>query len=219
MSESFDSDSVENIELGAKLSLLENRLQFNAALYRIDWKDIPLRVFAGKLPSQDEPTCFTGIIANSGEARSQGFELEGTYQVHDTLRLDFGAAYTDVELTSVVVGLPFAVGDRLAATPDYSLNFAVQYDFSFVDRDAYIRSDYAYVNEFYGRVGEQGEKAGGYGQVNLNAGIQFAQVSVELFAQNLTGEDAVTGIGTLYPDTRAYRLRPRTIGLTVGFDF
>jgi outer membrane receptor protein involved in Fe transport len=216
----FESDSTENFELGAKLTLLDNRLQINTAVYRVDWHDIPLRVFASALPGQPQ-TCFTGITANAGEARSQGLEIEATFQLAENLRINAGGAYTDIELTSVAVGIPpsLSEGDRLPSSPDYNVNLGVQYDFELGGAASYFQADYAYVSEFFNRVGEVGDKGGDYGQLNMSAGIALNNFDIELFAHNLTNEDALTSVGVLYPDTRAYRLRPRVIGLNVGYQF
>ena len=107
LTSSFDSDSVENFELGAKLSLADNRVQVNMSVYQVDWNDIPLQIFAGKLPSQTTQTCFQALTANAGEAQSKGFELEAVMQVTENLKVNFGGAYTDAELTSVRDGVPF----------------------------------------------------------------------------------------------------------------
>ena len=219
LSDSFDSDSVENFELGTKLSLAEQRIQVNASVYQVDWKDIPLQVFAGQLPSQAAKTCFQTLTANSGEARTRGIEIESTFQVSDALLVSLGGAYTDAELTRVAAGVPFSVGDRLPSSPDYSVNLAVEYEFDTSGNPSYVRADYAYVGKFFNKVGDQGIEAGGYGQANVSAGIALNDFDVELFVQNLTNDDAITLASAIWPDTRAWRLRPRTIGLNVGYNF
>ena len=219
ITDGFDSDDVENIELGIKLGLLENRMQVNAAIYSIDWTGIPLTVPAGKLPEQVEQECFANITANAGEAKSQGFELETTYQVTEAFRFSFGGAYTNAELsTDFPAGNGFD-GDRLSGSPEYNVNLGINYDFDLSGNPSFIRSDYAYVGDYFNKLGEEGDEMGDYGQLNASAGIQIDQVSLEIYGQNLTNEDALTHIGVLVPDTRAFRLRPRTIGFNVGFHF
>ena len=53
----------------------------------------------------------------------------------------------------------------------------------------------------------------------MSAGIDLNNFNIELYAHNLNGEDALTYVDTLIPDTRAYRLRPRTVGLNIGYQF
>ncbi|MGX4675859.1 TonB-dependent receptor [SAR92 clade bacterium H246] len=219
LSDSFDSDTVENFELGTKLSLMDRRIQVNASAYQVDWKDIPLQVFGGKLPSQPEQICQQTITANAGEARTRGFELESTFQLSESVRLSLGGAYTDAELTKVDPGVPFEKGDRLPSSPDYSFNFAIDYEFYAMDKPSYIRADYSYVGKFYNKVGEEGVEAGGYGQANLSAGVTLNDVDVEFFVNNLTDDDAITLASAIWPDTRAWRLRPRTAGFNVSYNF
>ena len=97
ITDGFDSDASENYELGAKLGFLDNRLQVNAAAYRVDWKGIPLTVLATN--GEPDNVCFQTMTVNAGEARSQGFELETVYQVSQNLRVSLGGAYTNAELT------------------------------------------------------------------------------------------------------------------------
>ena len=215
---SFDSDSTETFELGAKLSLLDRRAQINAAAYVIDWSNIPLRVPAGALEGEVQ-TCFTGMIANAGDARSQGFEFDATYQLTDNIRFNVGGSYTHAELTAVDPAVPFHVGERLANSPEYNANVGLQYDVTLFGNESYLRGDYAYVGDYYNLVGEQGDLAGGYGELNINAGTVFDDFTVDVFIRNRTNDDAFTNINVLFPDTRAYRLRPRTVGLNIGYKF
>ncbi|MCT2531891.1 TonB-dependent receptor [SAR92 clade bacterium H231] len=215
----FDSDSTENIEFGIKMGLAENRVQVNASLYQVKWNAMPLFIAAGKLDSQATQICFGGTIVNVGDAESNGFELETSVQLTDSLRFNIGGGYTNVELSQGITELGFSKGDRLPSSPEYNANMGLAYDFVLAGNEGYVQADYAVVSEFYNRVGEAGDKGGDYGQFNMNAGIVINNFTAEIFAQNLTNEDAITSVGVIGFDTRAYRLRPRTIGLNIGYHF
>ena len=219
ISTGFGSDNTENFELGTKLSLLDQRMQVNAAIYQVDWHEIPLRVFPGKLPEQDEQTCFTGLVINLAEAQSRGFELETSYQASENFSVHFGGAYTQVELSKDSDVLNASSGDRLPGSPEYKVNLGVQYDSELAGNPSYIRADYAYISDFYQLIGEQGGKAGDYGQLNLSMGVTFDNINIDVFGQNLTDEDSLTSVSALFPDTRAWRLRPRTLGVAVNYEF
>ena len=177
----------------------------------MDWNDLPVSV--------NTLVCPETVRVNAGSARSQGFEIESTYQFNESLRLSLGGAYANVELTEDAPELSALSGDRLPNSPDYSANLGLMYDFELGGHASYVRGDYAYVGGFYNQIGEIGEKAGDYGQLNMSAGIALNQFNIELFANNLSNEDALTSVTTLFPDTRAYRLRPRTIGMNVNYQF
>ena len=213
----FGPDTTENIEFGAKLSLMDNRLQVNAAVYQVDWEGIPVFVVGGT-PGDPDRSCFGGLTTNGGVAESKGFELEAIYQLTESLRVNIGGAYTDAEFSEDALGL-INGGDRLVSSPEYNINFGFEYNFDLDGRPSYIRGDYAYIDEFFSKVGEAGEELGDYGQLNLSAGTAINQWSIELYGQNLTDEDAITHADVSVPDSRAYRLRPRTIGLNVAYQF
>ena len=212
ITEGFDSDAVENFEIGAKLGLLDGRIQINTAIYRIDWTGLPVGVRS--------PTCFFTIIENAGEARSQGIELETAFQVSEDLQINLGASYVDGELTKDADGLGGSKGDRLIGAPEYNFNIGMEYGFELAGNPSFVRGDYAYVGGFYNNFQETGVEAGDYGQLNMSTGVTVDQVSVMLFANNLTNEDAYTWVnsGGLLPQV-GNLLRPRTIGLTVGYQF
>ena len=215
----FDSDSTENVEFGLKLTMLESRLQVNAAIYDITWENIPIRVFPGKLPEQDEQICFSSTTVNVAEAKSRGFEIESVYQLSSELSVNFGGSYTKVELAKDVSVLNSSKGDRLPGTPEYNVSLGLDYEFDLAEYPAYIRTDYAYVSDSYNMIGEQGNRAGDYTEVNIISGVTFGDFNVEVFAFNVTDEDSYTSTTAIFPDTRAFRLRPRTIGVNLGYQF
>ena len=66
---------------------------------------------------------------------------------------------------------------------------------------------------------EQSEEAGDYGLVNAKLGVQFDNINIELYGRNLTNEDSITWLGTVLPDSRVNRLRPRTLGINLAYQF
>ena len=86
--------------------------------------------------------------------------------------------------------------------------------------ESYFRSDYAYVGGFYNNLQKSGTEIGDYGKLNLKAGIVLNAFDVQLYADNLTNEDSITWIDAEgYPQERGNRLRPRTMGISIGYSF
>ena len=85
----FASDSLWNYELGARSTLLGNRLQLDGTLYWIDWNNIQV--------TETSPGGFT-YTANAGQARNRGFEANATYQLVRALSLQGSVTYLDGEL-------------------------------------------------------------------------------------------------------------------------
>lgn len=214
-----DSDRTNNYELGAKMSLLDRRLQVNAAAFRVDWTDIPVTVRAtcmGLAAGNQFPSSFT---VNGGKARSQGIELEANYQLTPNLQVSLGGAYVNAEIAKDNADAGLIKGDRLAGAPEISVNFGLQYEGEIAGYPWYARTDYAYVGDNYALVGEQGPEAGDYSQLGMSAGIAFGQFDLEVFGSNLTNDDGIIQYDTIYNDERVYRLRPRTIGVNMRYNF
>ena len=73
----FAGDTIENLEIGTKLSLFDNRLRVIGTIYQMDWQDI---IVAGCLPDEIIITrpCISGssVRANAGHAYSDGWTLD-----------------------------------------------------------------------------------------------------------------------------------------------
>ncbi len=208
----IDSDYVDNFELGGKFSSSDKRLTISADIYRLNWDGIPVTVVFDHCNS----------TLNAGKARSQGFEFESTYYLYDNLLLNFSTSYVKAELLEDAENLGEA-GDRLPGSPKYNASFGLQYEFDVAGHDSYIRSDLSYVGGFYNNLQQSGFEAGNYTTINIRSGVSLDDVSVELFVNNLANDDAITWIDSegfdSYGKSRANRLRPRTIGINLGYQF
>jgi outer membrane receptor protein involved in Fe transport len=210
----IDSDYLENYEVGTKAELFDRRLVVDAAVYYIKWDGLPIR---SRAPSP----CNQIYTANVGTAESKGVEVHASVLVTDALRLEVGASYNNAELAEAAPVLQAPAGAPLPGSPDVNASLAAQYDFQVFGRDAFVRADSMYASEFYGDVIESpGTRAGDYIKVDARAGIAVGGVTAALFIRNLTNEDAFTWRG-LNPagDYFGYRLRPRTIGIQLGYRF
>lgn len=207
----FDSDTLESYELGIKSTSLNGRFRVNAAIYQNNWEGIPIAV--------QSPTCLFSQVGNAGEAETKGIEVETIFNVNDALQLILGGSYVDAALSSEAPSLGGASGDRLPGSPEHSLNVGFQYDFELASSPSYLRVDYAHMGGFYNNLSQLGAEIGDYGKLDIKAGVSFDNFDVELFAKNLTNDHAITWLGSFLPDSRVNRLRPRTIGLNVGYQF
>jgi outer membrane receptor protein involved in Fe transport len=88
----YEPDEATNYELGAKLGLLDRRLQINLAAYRIDWTDIQIAVFNQNVSNQT-------FNSNLADARINGIEGDIAFRATPELTLNTGFSYNDSELT------------------------------------------------------------------------------------------------------------------------
>jgi iron complex outermembrane recepter protein len=115
----FSSDSLWSYEFGAKNTVLDRRLQINSSLFLVDWKKIQQNVYL--------PSCGEQFVANLGQVRSQGGDIDVTYRPIDPLTLGLTVAYTNAKYTraSCAGVLTFnngrCVGAATGANPPYPI--------------------------------------------------------------------------------------------------
>ena len=106
----------EQVEVGAKVGLFQNRAVGSIALFNIDRENVPVA-------DLDAPP-FSGILIPTGRQRSRGVELELRGEVTDRLELTSYYAFTDAE---VVEDTEIPVGDRLPFASRHSAALWAQY--------------------------------------------------------------------------------------------
>lgn len=201
------SDTLDSYEIGSKFSLLDSRVTLALAAYHIDWDGIPVTVVA-------VPNCGFVVKTNAGKATSDGIEIESDIQLSDSFSLSLAGSYLDAKLARS--GPLGAKGTRLPSAAKVNLFAAARYEFEAFGYPSFARLDANYVSKFHNDIARSFEEAGGYTTVNLRTGIKRGSVSIDLYANNLTNTDQVAY--TLITH-RSYRLRPRTIGIELGYEF
>ncbi|MDB4309258.1 TonB-dependent receptor, partial [Porticoccaceae bacterium] len=212
----LNSDSTENFELGAKFTLLENRLTLNTAIYRTDWKDIVGVTIA------TTSECPFGISDNVGEASSEGAEVEISYLMSSALKVDLALAYNDARYTTVISPTVPSGGD-LPYAPDVTVNLGLEYRFDLSGNPAFIRTDFNYFDDVLasGQSLFLSLPLDSYTQVSLRAGVTVEQWELALYGSNLLNEDSFLLYGDLYSDGTytGPKLRPRKLGLQIKYSF
>jgi outer membrane receptor protein involved in Fe transport len=204
----IDPDKLDNYELGMKSAFFDRRMTVNASAYFIDWQGIPV--------SMTDPVCFFPVVFNAGKTEAKGIEVETTAALTDRITFNISASYGTSELAETAANLGNK-GDDLPFSADLTYGLGVQYDFDVLGHEAFARADYAYVGPFRGGIPRNSPEAGDYGQLGAVLGMKIGGARIEIFGKNLTNSDGYTYWA---PSIReAYQLRPRTIGLTMGYDF
>lgn len=208
--QTFDSDSIVNFEVGAKMQFFADRLKFNTALYRAKWDDAQLLV---------QPRCGFSVGINSGGVTVDGIEIETAYMPNPRWELAFNAGYTDPTLDNDVSEIGAPAGRRLSNVPDVTANLSTTYRFpAFGDRQGFARADVQHVGNIYTEIGNVGRpriKLGSYTLVNLRAGIEDDRWRITLFADNVFDEQATI---LCCRDNGEFTInRPRTIGIRARY--
>ncbi|MFM2099791.1 MAG: hypothetical protein RLZZ366_1330 [Pseudomonadota bacterium] len=122
----FGPEKATTYELGLKSTLIDRKLQVNAAVFQTEYKGIQLNFQQGISPT----------IQNAGDARIKGFEIEVTAAPTEALTINASVGYTDAKYTAVlapaqVAANPFQagvfVGAELPKSPKWKFNFSPRY--------------------------------------------------------------------------------------------
>ena len=238
---SYNSDSVWSYETGAKLRLLENRLQLNASVFRIDWSNVQLPVTLGG-------GCGQTFTINAGTARSQGVDLEAQMRLVRGLVGGVTFGYTDAKYTqtatlgSGATAPIVAVGGQQFVLPPWSVDVSLRYDFQVGGRNLYIRGDdryqASYTRNFAGTTGYDPETSKGAPSniITARAGMEFKGFDLNVFVNNLgnyhhgnvnggrsgctqVGSDACGGYTSYNPILTENAPPPREIGLQISYRY
>ena len=229
--DSFDGDEVQNFELGWKADL-NDAVRINAAIYRINWDDIQQVV-------NTSGDCGVNFTANLGEAESTGLEVELTAALTDNLTLTAGLGLTEAEFSETIsLGGTNLVtdGDQLADVPETTLSLSADYIIPTANGEFFALGSLNYVDESLEIAGDENTDVSGNGIVQGNVRPSYTLVDLRfgykseknwtasLFVDNATDEEAfysfsdVLALPTGTFD-RTVRNRPRTIGVSFGYDF
>lgn len=220
--DTYDPESVKSYEIGFKGSLFDGQVYLETAIYQTVWDDMlvrELRVFP--------TTGLTTIFSNAGEGEVKGFEMAVTWKPTDSLTLSAQGTIMDAEITDASDNTSTVqTGDDIDYVPDYSYTASINYDFNWTDSmPGFARLDYSYRDEmpYTDRSSFQAQYIPQYsdevGLLDARIGLRAMaeQVSVELFVLNATNENEY--IDPYHGWKNANRTRPRTVGVSVGYEF
>lgn len=235
----FNADTLISYEAGLKTQSRDGVFALDVSGFYIDWKNILI------LTTVNTNAGPVGINANGRRARTYG--AEGTATLRPLLGLDISAnlAWTRAYLrddTTNGSGLNLTgglAGDKLPFIPSLSGTLSADYRWDLSDG---VRasvggnihsqtSQKAGFNATYRAIYGKQISLRGYTTVDLRAGLDFRQFTVQAYVRNLldnNGAINASGFPTAIPanlgGTGANQIlvttiRPRTIGLTVGARF
>jgi iron complex outermembrane recepter protein len=230
---SYGPDSLWNYELGSKVRLLDGTLNLNTSLYDIEWNNMQVGLVT--------PQGFN-YIGNGGKARIYGLEEEMILrpirwlELGGTVSVDHAATTSAAAISRVSFGAfgpapdlePNAAttngvlsGYRLPASPELQGSLYGEAQFHVLDYPAFVRLSGQYVGSAYTDFDSKGLKFGDYAVGNFRVGMKFPHLDVTAFVNNFTNSSGLTSALdlTLFNVPTAFRVRPRTVGLTLGASF
>jgi iron complex outermembrane recepter protein len=240
----FAPDGLTNYELGWKTTWMNDRIQWDGAVYQEDWNDAQISVGTASLSPQ-------GLTFNGGNYRVRGLETSGVARVATGFTIEARANWNHSELVQqssflwndgtpidfstlhTANGQPLsnpdgALGSSLAGAPPFQGNIRARYDFAFNGYAAFAQIGAVHQSHSLASTNQLAfDLQGSSTAYNLpaftmyDAALGFGKDAwlVQAYGQNLTDTRA-----QLYANYSQYYKgitvsRPRTIGLHFSYKF
>lgn len=216
----FDAERVWSFEVGAKVALMDRRVQLNLAAYRSNYKGFQVQLFQNGITSTLNVPKFNGY----------GFEGDVTFRPTNAVTLTAGVSWNGSQYGNFIVDDPInpggtinLSGNRSIVSPEWSgflrgdvvapLSRNLQLRFN---ADASFRG-----RQFFTIYNDPAESTDGYTLVNGSIGIEHPDGgwSLSLVGQNLFNKNyLLNGIDQGFGVVTA-RGRPRSVSVEARFRF
>ncbi|MCR9193928.1 MAG: TonB-dependent receptor [Hyphomonas sp.] len=217
-----DTDDVQNYEIGWKTELFNNSLRFNGSAFFVEIEGLQTTIF--------DPSIVNLFFSdNAANAEIQGIEGDFTWAPYAVEGLTIAGAFSllDTEVTDVLTPTnDVLVGSDLAFAPAWQGNLRARYEWDLEtqiagsDLTAHVMPQLVFSDDSVSDIIEINKAdIDGYITLGGTLGVTADQWSAELFATNLTNEYAELSNNFVFDRERVTPLRPRTIGVRVGYDF
>tara|TARA_B110000503_G_scaffold122828_2_gene187829 strand:+ start:19294 stop:20856 length:1563 start_codon:yes stop_codon:yes gene_type:complete len=179
-----------NLEVGMKNMLLDNRLKINFSVFHIKSTDV-------QIPTLLLPEAFT-VTQNAGELKSYGTELELSAAITNKFKLDYSFGYTHATFTDLVVpdnGNEVDLsGNRQLFTPEATSMLAAQYSFGFGSNSNLkfvARAEWQYLGRQYFDLSNTTEQSP-YSLLNTRFGVVGKNIEIMFWGRNLTDQEVIS---------------------------
>ncbi|MEM7277072.1 MAG: TonB-dependent receptor [Pseudomonadota bacterium] len=227
---SYDSDQVQNIEIGAKTDWFNNKLRINGAIYQLVWDDIQIQA------NDPQPTINTFGIINFPEAEITGLEGWISWLPSENWSLEATIGFNDGELSEDAAVFPgtdselFAPsGTPLPIVPDWKASVNVNYSIpqEILGGQPYFFASYNYTgesinslagiesNEFSSPIRTQANWA----TLDISMGVETDNWAAAIYVDNVTDEKAELFFNNRFNQQRLSTNRPRTLGVNFRYAF
>ena len=205
--DTFEAETAETFEIGARTSFLDRRLTLSANAYTTRNENSYFFVFLAANSTQN--------LGNIPEARISGFELEARARPARGLELSAALGYTNSEIKEFPD--PVVIGNELPLISRYTLNLGGQYRAPIADSGLGLlaRVDYRRT----GRTWWEPYNTTSRNPIDLvdaRLGVEHDRWSATLFAENLFDEEYNAEFS---PGGFVFKARPRRYGAEVSFRF
>lgn len=210
-----DSDNLQNFELGWKTSLFDRQFQFNGSLFYDKIKNLQTTIYDPNITN-------LFFSANAANARVIGLESDFVIAPRSIPGLTVAGAVSilDSKITKVLLPTNDVVaGKPLAFAPHFQGNLRARYEFPLSDTlQGFVMPQVTYAGSSRSDILEfTATRVASWTKVSASAGVTADHWSAELYVDNLNGSHGPLSANALYGPIQEVPLRPRTIGIRIGF--
>ena len=216
------SDEVKNYDFGWKTELYNNTLRFNGSAFFVQVEGLQTTIF--------DPSITNLFFSdNAADAEIQGLEGDFTWLPENVEGLTLSGAFSflNTEITNVITPTgDVKKGEPLAFAPSYQFNLQARYEWDIEQEFAgsYVTAHFmpqiVMSDSSFSDIIEINKiESDGYVMIGGTLGVTADNWSAEIFATNLTNENAFISNNFVFDRERATPARPRTIGIRMSYDF
>jgi outer membrane receptor protein involved in Fe transport len=217
-----DTDEVKNYEFGWKTELFDNSLRLNGSAFFVEVEGLQTTIL--------DPSITNLFFSdNAANAEIRGIEADFTWAPYSIEGLTIAGAFSllDTEITEVLTPTNDVLkGAPLAFAPEFQGNLRARYEWDLdqkidgSDLRAHVMPQIVFSSDSRSDIIEiNSADIDGYATLGATLGVSADQWSAELFATNLTNEYAELSNNFVNDRERVTPMRPRTIGVRLGYDF
>ncbi len=224
----FEPEDAQTIEIGAKGFLFDNRVSVSGTVFQTTVENLQVTAL------DPDPNVLLMQTTNAGELEAQGFELESTAYVTESLSLSTSISYLNSEYsnfvgaqcytlqpaTECVGGVQDLTGAKTPYAPEFSGTVSFNYERPLSDKLNLFSNGQVFFTDGFLTESDNDPNAyqGSYNKVDLSIGVADANGtwSLALVGRNITDEltagrifDSPGAAGTYAALTE----RPRTLGI------
>ncbi len=227
----YDADFLTNNEIGFKSTLADGNVRLNVTYFTMDWENYQIELVDPSNLGCDNPNAYPApmcgqpwqkVVANLGDATSEGLQFEVLAAVNDSVELGWNSQWGDSKTNTELADGSAPAGSRLPQVPEFKANFWIEKTLNisaFGATEGFARASWSYNGDTVSAVQPDYQYIqDAYTIVDMKVGILGDDWELDFFVNNLTDERAQIAVNDWYFDfffgnARQYTNRPREMGI------
>jgi iron complex outermembrane recepter protein len=218
----FQPEKIWDYEVGMKSTLLDKRLEINAATFYYNYSNLQVSIVEGT----------QAVIQNAAKAKIYGGELSVTAIPVDNLQVDVALAalhseyvdYTTTDPANPQLGTINLSGGQLSQAPKFKINTGAQYTWAVPSGHLTLRGEYMWVdNIYFTPFATPNAWSPAHALSNAFLIYDSKNWDAKLYVRNLANKtvvaDAYNATALVGTPVNVNLEPPRTYGVTLGYKF